>query len=252
MLKYIYSSLVILCTFFVGSHIESIEASAIPNVDEDDDNVVENLHPAFKEFNTLSTNIYISDDGTDYVIETTGLPDHETVYWGEGSKHYKKEDFVIRDNKTIPNSNNSHTLIIDATPNMSGKMIDTELNTIGIAVSGVSIFNHQDINGSLEDFMVSFDWSGGRMGSSLYHYNFEPKAITNDDDKLVGVLKDGIFIYGRKCSAINDYPKDLDVSGGHFGPTQHNNKGEYHYHIKNKTFGNTNSYVIFEGPYQGF
>jgi len=252
MLKYIYSSLVILGTFFVGTHIESMEgADSLDPINKVDD-IVENLHPAFQEFDTSTTHIFISSDSTDYVIESTGLPKHKTVYWGDQNELYSNESILKKDKNNINDLNNSFKITVDATPNLSGNLINTGLNTVGVAINGVSIFSHQNTVDLIEDSIGSYDWTGGRTADNLYHYQLEPKAITNNDDKLVGVLKDGIFIYGRKCSAINDYPKDLDVSGGHFAPTQHNPKGEYHYHIKNKTFGNTNSYVIFEGPYQGF
>ena len=96
----------------------------------------------------------------------------------------------------------------------------------------------------------SLDWSGGHIGPSAYHYHLEPKAWSDDDDALIGILADGFFVYGRKCFESGDYPPDLDASGGHFGLTQHSDEPVYHYHIQNELYLNE-YYVIFPGDYQG-
>ena len=83
----------------------------------------------------------------------------------------------------------------------------------------------------------------------MYHYHLEPKAWSDDDGSLIGILADGFFIYGRR-DYDGEYPTDLDESGGHFGPTPHNADGEYHYHIENELYLNQ-YYVIFPGDYQG-
>jgi hypothetical protein len=64
-------------------------------------------------------------------------------------------------------------------------------------------------------------------------------------------MADGFLIYGRRDYPSNDYPTDLDESGGHFGPTPTNSDGEYHYHIINELYSTTGRYVIFAGSYQG-
>lgn len=74
---------------------------------------------------------------------------------------------------------------------------------------------------------------------------------------MVGVLLDGVFLYGRKDYPSNDYPTDLDASGGHFGPTPHNPDGEYHYHIINEEYNAPlyaydEAIVLFAGPFQGY
>ena len=74
-------------------------------------------------------------------------------------------------------------------------------------------------------------------GPQSYHYHLEPKAWPDDDDKLIGIIADGFFLYGRR-DYDGTYPTDLDESGGHFGPTIHNPAGEYHYHIQNELFLN--------------
>ena len=213
--------------------------------------VITELHAAFQEFDTEATTIYL--DGSDVVIETTGLPNHETVYWGEGHELYRDEPDVALTPSIMSSNNNATTIRVDATPNLSGNPVATDLGTIGIAVSGASIFNDQEGGGPLDAAAASLDWTGGHIGPGVYHYHLEPKAFSNDDANLVGILLDGIFLYGRRCSSTGTYPTDLDASGGHTHVTDHSNvTEEYHYHIINELYSTTGSYITFSGPYQGY
>ncbi|MEL6916835.1 MAG: YHYH protein, partial [Bacteroidota bacterium] len=187
------------------------------------------------------------------VIETTGLPNHETVYWGEGNELYREEPDVALTPSIISSNNNAVTIRVDVTPDLTGNTVSTDLGTIGIAVSGSSIFNDQEGNGALDQAAGSLDWTGAHIGPGVYHYHLEPKAFTDDDDKLVGILLDGVFLYGRKCSSTGTYPTDLDASGGHTSTTQYTDgEEEYHYHIINEIYATTGSYIAFAGPYQGY
>ncbi|MDB2385042.1 YHYH protein, partial [Polaribacter sp.] len=225
-------------------------------ISDDDDTtgeVVTELHSAYAEFNTDATDIYLSNNGTSVTIETTGLPNHVSVYWGEGDDLYLDEPDVDTTPSTMYSNNNATTIIVDATPDLDGATVDTQLNTIGIAVSGASIFNDQEGAGALDQAAGSLDWTGAHIGPGVYHYHLEPKAFTNDDDNLAGILLDGVFLYGRKCNAIGTYPEDLDESGGHFSTTQYSDgEEEYHYHIINEIYSTTGSYIAFAGPFQGY
>ncbi len=209
------------------------------------------LHAAYAAFNPNATTIYL--DGTEVVIETTGLPNHETVYWGEGNALYRDEPDVDLTPSIMSSNNNATTIRVDAIPNFTGNTVDTQLNTIGIAVSGASIFNDQEGNGPLNQAAASLDWTGAHIGPGVYHYHLEPLAFTDDDENLVGILLDGVFLYGRKCHASGTYPTDLDSSGGHTTATQYTEgEEEYHYHIINELYSTTGSYLAFAGPYQGY
>lgn len=217
------------------------------------DDIVTELHPAYAAFNTQATDIYLSGGGTTVTIETTGLPNHETVYWGQGNALYRDEPNVALTPTQIADNNNAGTITIDATPNLTGSTVSTQLNTIGIAVSGSAIFNDQEGNGALDSAAGSLDWTGAHIGPGVYHYHLEPKAFSDDDDNLVGVLLDGVFLYGRKCNSTGTYPTGLDASGGHTSATQYTaGEKEYHYHIKNELYSTTGSYIAFAGPYQGY
>jgi hypothetical protein len=234
---------------FIAILILSITYSCSSSETEIEEEVTTTLHAAYASFNAEATTIYI--DGSNVVIETTGLPDHDTSYWGVGNDGYIEED--IDETPSIMSSNNNAvTITVDATPNLAGNTISTDFNTIGIAVSGASIFNDQEGGGALDAAAASLDWTGAHIGPGVYHYHLEPKAFTDDDENLVGVLLDGVFLYGRKCNSTGTYPSGLDASGGHTTTTQHTTEAEYHYHIINELYSNTGSYIAFEGPYQGY
>lgn len=209
------------------------------------------LHAAFEAFNADAVTIFL--DGSDVVIETTGLPDHETVYWGDDSDLYREEPDVRLTPTIITDRNQAATITVDASPDLDGNTVSTQLGIIGIAVSGSYIFNDQEGNGSLDQAAGSLDWTGAHIGPSVYHYHLEPKAFTDDDENLVGILLDGVFLYGRKCNSTGTYPTDLDSSGGHTHATQHSDgEEEYHYHIINELYSTTGSYIAFAGPFQGY
>lgn len=73
--------------------------------------------------------------------------------------------------------------------------------------------------------------------------------IENDDTNLIGIMADGFCLYGRRDSETDDCQDDLDESGGHFGPTQRNADGEYHYHIQNDLY--LRKYILFPNDLQG-
>lgn len=230
----------------------STDATDDTVIDEDaEEETVTELHAAYAAFNTEATTIYL--DGSEVVIETTGLPNHETVYWGEDSSLYKDEPDVALTPSIMTSNNNATTIRVDATPDLTGNTVETQFNTIGIAVSGSSLFNDQEGAGALDQAAASLDWTGAHIGPGVYHYHLEPIAFTNDDDKLVGILLDGVFLYGRKCTTTGTYPTDLDESGGHVSTTQYTDgEEEYHYHIINEVYSTTGSYLAFAGPYQGY
>lgn len=208
------------------------------------------LHAAFAEFDSDNTDIYL--DGSNVVIETNGLPNHTTPYWGEGHSLYVEPTVATGMTPTVitDRADLSGTLTVPSSPEQASSSTSTSLGPIGIAVSGAYIYNDQEGGGALGDAIVSLDYTGGHIGPDLYHYHLEPKAFSHDDDKLVGIMADGFFIYGRKDYPTGDYPTDLDASGGHVGMTPYSTEPEYHYHIQNELYLNA-YHIIFPGDYQG-
>jgi len=207
------------------------------------------LHLAFSEFDEENTDIYL--EGNQVVIETNGLPNHTTVYWGEGHPLYVEATVATGLTPSrIPNYDASATLRVSTDPDLASTTTATRLGAIGIAVSGAAIFNDSEGNGPLSSALGSLDYAGAHIGPSEYHYHLEPIPFSNDDDNLVGIMADGFFIYGRKCNSTDTYPTDLDASGGHTSTTQHTDEAEYHYHIINEIYTGS-SILLFGGDYQG-
>jgi hypothetical protein len=197
----------------------------------------EDLHTAFAEFDGDHFTIY--KDGEEVVLETDGLPNHTSPYWSNTNSYWQQTpngDSVWHQGASsdhplfaaptvttfedmapgyIDDFNGSYTLRVPASPTLASSTSATGLGAIGFAVSGSVIYNDQEgPNVPLDDAAPSLDYTGAHTGPQSYHYHIEPKAWSDDDDKLIGIISDGFFLYGRKCNSTGTYPTDLDASGG--------------------------------------
>ncbi len=231
------------------------------------------LHAAFSEFDSESYTIFL--DGDQVVIETDGLPNHTSPYWSNTTERCiqgpmgemctngnttENHPLFVEPTATsygqmapgnIDNFNGSYTLRVPVSPQLASNSSSTGLGAIGMAVSGSVIYNDEEgPNVPLDNAVGSLDYTAAHTGPQSYHYHLEPKAWSDDDDKLIGIISDGFFLYGRKCHSTGTYPTDLDESGGHTSSTQHNDGGEYHYHIQNELYLNQ-YYILFPGDYKG-
>jgi hypothetical protein len=223
-------------------------ASTTDATDDTDDGTA-TLPAAYADFNQANVKVTLS--GGNVVIETNGYPDHSSSYWRTTNPLYVAPTNAAQQAPgKIEDFSGKYTLTVKANPTKAATSTATGLGAIGIARSGAMIYNDQEgPNVPLANAIVGFDASGAHTGPQSYHYHLEPKAWSNDDNKLIGVMADGFFLYGRR-DRDGSYPSDLDVSGGHTGPTIHNAAGEYHYHIKNERYLNT-WYILFPENYQG-
>lgn len=238
------------------------ETSSNSDASNNDDVVDESLVLS-AAFDWFGQNVTIARDGNEVVIEATGRPDHTSCYWNPNNASGL---YVACDPNTttesqmspgyIENYNNLFTLRVPIEPAKASGSSATGLGPVGISVSGAPIFNDQEgPNIALEIGVIQgFDRNGAHTGPQTYHYHLEPKAITNDDYELVGIIADGFFLYGRRCYWTSDYPTDLDESGGHTSFTQNTGSEagdeEYHYHIKNEFYLGS-YYLLFPEDYQG-
>ena len=228
--------------------------SACKNDDDTSETTTETteLHAAFADFSSDNVTVYI--DGDDYVIESTGLPNHTSPYWSKSHELFVEPTVTSYDEMApgnIDNFNGTYSLRVSIDPTLATSSSSTGLSAIGIAVSGAMIYNDEEgPNVPLTGAVGSLDYTAAHTGPQSYHYHLEPKAWSDDDHKLIGIMADGFFLYGRRESENGDYPTDLDESGGHYGPTIHNAEGEYHYHIQNELYLDQ-YYILFPGDYQG-
>ena len=231
------------------------------------------LAEAFSAFD--ATNVTIMLDGDQVLIESNGLPNHTSPYWSNTTERSAIDpmgntlvtpaaasnhplfsepavtSFEAMAPGNIDDFNGSFALTIPASPQRASTSTATGLGPIGIAVSGSMIYNDQEgPNVPLDNAAPSLDYNGAHTGPQSYHYHLEPVAWSDDDDNLIGVMADGFFLYGRKCTSTGTYPTELDASGGHTSTTKYSNEAEYHYHIENELYLNQ-YYILFPGDYQG-
>lgn len=208
---------------------------------------------AFDDFNADA--VTVSFDNGEITIESNGLPNHTSPYWATSNSLYI-DPVVANESQMSPGTmrSGSYTLTVPASPEIASNSSSTGLGAIGIAVTGAPIFNDEEgPNVALSENVASgFDYAGGHMGPSGYHYHLESSdvpentLVSHNDEQLVGILQDGFLIYGRKCNATETYPTDLDESGGHTSATQHSGTDEfYHYHIINEFY--IGSYILLFG-----
>lgn len=226
------------------------------NTDPNDNGIASTPLSAFDEFNPDA--VTVSFDGNEITIESNGVPNHTSPYWEETHPLHIDPVVAVAQTPGRINDTRSYSLTIPNTPELAANGTVTGLGAIGIAVSGVPIFNDTEgPNNPLEEMIAeTLDYAGAHNGPSGYHYHIESfdvpenTLLSHNDEKLVGIMSDGFLLYGRK-EADGSYPTDLDDSGGHFGTTLHSNGEEiYHYHIINEYyFGNV--VVLFGGELKG-
>lgn len=238
---------------------------------DDDGGSTAELHGAFAMFDEDNFDITLSGDSV--IIESNGFPNHISPYWSNTTEREtggittaaadENHPLFVEPTVTsfeqmapgnIDDFNGSFSLTVNADPELASSSSATGLGAIGFAISGAVIYNDEEgPNVPLDNAVGSLDFNGAHTGPQSFHYHLEPVSITNDDSELLGIISDGFFIYGRRCSETGDYPDDLDESGGHIGATEFSDEDEYHYHIQNDIFevGGDSFYIVFPGDYQG-
>jgi hypothetical protein len=225
----------------------------------DCDAPVSELSSAFLEFVAApNVTVVLSDNGCTVSLEATGKPDHTSSYWDADNAsglYVEPVDAELFNQKRSPGDIEDYSidfsLTVSVSPELAATSSSTPLGAIGIAISGVPIFNDSEGNGDVSTGVIQgFDRNGAHTGPQTYHYHLEPAAISYDDDSLVGIMADGFFIYGRKSYETGEYPTDLDESNGHVGMTLYS-ESEYHYHISSEQYLNGENYLMFPGNFQG-
>jgi len=175
-----------------------------------------------------------TDNGASAVAaDSDGQPDYPSFYFAPTNACYEAWSAGHHNPSSL--SAQSYHLNFPLAPNTTAtSMMGTGI--VGMSVNGVPIFANFAAPGDdiyLE--AISFDKCDGHpQNRGQYHYHSEPNAITNDDANLVGVLRDGYPLYGRK-DAAGTYPT-LDIYGGHTSVTADSpSTAVYHYHVNEQT-----------------
>lgn len=220
----------------------------IENTDNVDITSIVQAH--FKNDHTDGVSVQVIEDKI--MISSTGLPDHKTPYWGEGHEMYEEFPGTNHANMNTSMTTFNYVMTIPTKPGEASYKEQTDLGPIGMALNGAPLYNDYEGGGVLqENAWSTFDASGAHPGPREdYHYHCEGAYISIDDSNLVGFLRDGFPIYGRK-DMDGSYPSNLDENGGHIGTTEHFSDSIYHYHISNEVYSTSGLYVIKSGAYHG-
>jgi hypothetical protein len=202
--------------------------------------------------NEYTNDVSVQVNGDNISISSTGLPDHKTPYWGEGHEMYEDFPGTNHANMNTTMTTFNYVMTIPTIPLEASDKEETELGPVGMALNGAPIYNDYEGGGLLEEnAWGTFDSSGAHPGPNEdYHYHCEGTYLTVDDANLIGFLRDGFPIYGRK-DMDGTYPDNLDDEGGHIGITADFSESIYHYHTSNDVYSTSGLYVIKSGAYYG-
>lgn len=185
--------------------------------------------------------------------EADGQPDYTSVYFPTTDACYAAQS------GTNPNPNRiavkEYVIRFPLAPDTTTQAMG--LGVVGLAVNGVPIFNNAAAPGDdIYEESATFDYCQAHpTGNSEYHYHSEPYAITYDDDRFVGVMRDGYPVYGRRDS--DGTVPTLDAAGGHTGVTIDSpTTPVYHHHVNAQTStdpdtAGTEVWFITTGTYAG-
>jgi len=176
--------------------------------------------------------VTVSLAGTTATLRSTGVPDHASPYWPNGSALREAPHAGM---KLAPNqiASQSLSLQVPLAPAV-GTASDTPLGPMGMAVNGVAIFNQYAAGRSpLTNEILTFDrFNGHPQQTGQYHYHVEPLWLTSNRgvDSVIGVLLDGFPVYGPR-DQNGSMPSGLDSCNGHSHATREVPAGIYHYHV---------------------
>ena len=196
--------------------------------------------------------VTISTSGSSITLKSNGTPDHPTPYYATTNPLWEAQRAGYTLNPGTVGVQN-YSMTIPTEPAAATTKEATALGPIGMALNGVAIYNDQEGGNKALDTGVigSFDRAGAHPGpGNTYHYHVAGDFTSKDDANLVGFLRDGFPIYGRK-DADGTYPANLDTYGGHTGSTTEFASGIYHYHCSNVNYLSTGVYVLKSGSYYG-
>jgi hypothetical protein len=218
-------------------------------------NVVEGLADA-----SMNATTSISD--AKYVtLSVVSLPNYASNYYATtGSYSFTAYDYTVTGDFDALNQSyttfypNPSTIAVQALTvpiplSPAASSAKSQLMTggpVGIAKNGVIIYP-SDAGGTDSIFAESgsYDQCGGHPNNASYHYHNEPYALSYDDDALIGVMRDGYFIYGRRdadgstpgtiaaqVAAGTGDDNLLYVYGGHEGTApSSSDTSAFHYHL---------------------
>ncbi len=215
--------------------------------------LAQGLDGAWLRFSCRVTLTKKSGASGDYVqADSDGQPDYASNYFPTTSPCWADYTPSFPDpNQIAAQGLSFHLPLAPTTTNTA-----MGLGPVGVAVDGVAIFDNQAAPGDdIFQEALSFDRCGGHPApGGVYHFHGEPYAISDDDANLVGVLRDGYFVYGRR-DADGSLPT-LDARGGHMAATADSATPVYHDHLNQQTSTSASTagqmqWFLTTGTYEG-
>lgn len=203
--------------------------------------------------NSITNAVTVTVSGDNIIIKSDGRPNHKSPYWGVNNSLYEPFPAGHATNPGGAIVTQNFTMTIPAKPAKASVHEATSLNAIGMALNGAAIFNDQDGPNTPLDLgrISSLDGAGAHpQQEGVYHYHVTGTYTTLNDSNLIGFLRDGFPIYGRK-DMDGTYPSNLDEFNGHISATTEFPNGIYHYHTRNENYLNTGYYILKSGSYYG-
>jgi len=181
--------------------------------------------------------VQVTVSGGNYVFVTNDIPEHNSAYFPSSDNRYTSAMPSGRNVNPNNISEQSYTLTIPSSPSASGG-VATSGNAIGVAIDGIVFYNNQAAApDTLANEVATLDTANGHpTAGGAYHYHVEPTEITDNDSKLIGVMRDGYPIFGKKCPTDGNLPgvgsPALDAHNGHTSNTGITGLSTiYHYHL---------------------
>ena len=165
----------------------------------------------------------------------------------------------------------SYDVSISLSPTKASSTTSTSLGIIGYMISGASLFNPYEGDGSTVATASNFSvknssgeavyfldaCSGHPTPMGQYHYHALPKCVTSQVDQtngpshIIGIALDGYPIYGNRDSNGKEVAAgDLDACNGLTSATPEFPNGIYHYVLLD-TKDSTSSIRCFAGTVDG-
>ena len=190
-------------------------------------------------YDVFTDDVRVWMDGDVLVVESTGIPDHPSPYFGPADARYEAYDGANPGFRLNPNriAAQDHVFRIPTQPTPLATPSPTPLGPIGVSRNGVPFYNQYAGPSVPLTFEIdSFDqYNGHPQQAGGYHYHAEPVSLTArfGDDALLGFLLDGYPVYGPVEDGRRVAEADLDAAHGHAHATAEAPEGTYHYHVTN-------------------
>lgn len=179
---------------------------------------------------TLST---ATENGAAVIrAQSDGQPDHLSNYFPKTNACWESYTGSIQNPNQIAVNNTA--VSFPKAPNTTARSM-MGIGVVGLALNGVAIFGNFAAPGDDIYFeAMTFDRCGAHPeNTGRYHYHGEPYSLSYDDSNLIGVMRDGYPIYGRR-DRDGSLPT-TDQYGGHTGVTADSAAPVYHYHLTQQT-----------------